>query len=60
MISMDEIGTIRTLTVYREAMSNLIQQYKGRVVDLVDRIDQLKQNPVVKHLIDTSRYPSSR
>jgi adenylate cyclase len=29
----DEETTIRTLTNYREAMSNLIQQYRGRVVD---------------------------
>ena len=28
-----EEGTIRTLTNYREAMGNLIQQYRGRVVD---------------------------
>ena len=33
LISQDEVGTIRTLTVYREAMSALIEQYKGRVVD---------------------------
>jgi len=29
----DEAGTIRTLTVYREVMTTLIQQYRGRVVD---------------------------
>jgi TolB-like protein/Flp pilus assembly protein TadD len=29
----DEEATIRTLTDYCEAMSNLIQQYRGRVVD---------------------------
>ena len=29
----DEEATIRTLTDYREAISNLIQQYRGRVVD---------------------------
>ena len=29
----DEETTIRTLTDYREAMSNLIQQFRGRVVD---------------------------
>jgi adenylate cyclase len=33
LMSQDEVGTIRTLTTYREAMSSLIQQYKGRVVD---------------------------
>ncbi|NIM93289.1 MAG: guanylyl cyclase, partial [Anaerolineales bacterium] len=33
LISQDEIGTIRTLTAYKEAMSSLIQQYKGRMVD---------------------------
>jgi adenylate cyclase len=32
-MSQDERGTIRTLTSYKEAMSNLIQEYKGRVVD---------------------------
>ena len=29
----DEVGTIRTLSVYRDAMTRLIQQYRGRVVD---------------------------
>jgi len=33
LMSQDEVGTIRTLTTYREAMTTLIQQYKGRVVD---------------------------
>jgi class 3 adenylate cyclase len=32
-MSQDERGTIRTLTAYKEAMSSLIQEYKGRVVD---------------------------
>jgi class 3 adenylate cyclase len=29
----DELATIRTLTLYREAMISLIEQYQGRVVD---------------------------
>ncbi len=29
----DEAGTIRTLTTYREAITTLIQQHRGRVVD---------------------------
>lgn len=29
----DEVATIRTLTSYREAMSALIQQHRGRVID---------------------------
>jgi TolB-like protein/Tfp pilus assembly protein PilF len=29
----DEVATIRTLTAYREAMTSLIQQHRGRVVD---------------------------
>ena len=29
----DEEGTIRTLNTYKEAMSNLVQQQRGRVVD---------------------------
>jgi adenylate cyclase len=29
----DEVGTIRTLTAYREVMTTLIQQHRGRVVD---------------------------
>jgi class 3 adenylate cyclase len=29
----DEQATVRTLTDYRKAMANLIQQYRGRVVD---------------------------
>jgi len=33
LMSQDERGTIRTLTAYREAMSTLIEEYKGRVVD---------------------------
>ena len=33
LMSQDERGTIRTLTTYKEAMSSLIQEYKGRVVD---------------------------
>jgi len=33
LMSQDERGTIRTLTAYKEAMTNLIQDYKGRVVD---------------------------
>ncbi|NIS60749.1 MAG: guanylyl cyclase, partial [Proteobacteria bacterium] len=33
LMSQDEVGTIRTLTAYKEAISSLIQQYRGRVVD---------------------------
>jgi adenylate cyclase len=33
LMSQDERGTIRTLNAYKEAMSVLIQEYKGRVVD---------------------------
>jgi adenylate cyclase len=33
LMSQDERGTIRTLTAYKEAISSLIQEYKGRVVD---------------------------
>lgn len=29
----NEVGTIRTLTTYREIMANFIRQHKGRVVD---------------------------
>ena len=29
----DEAGTIHTLTAYREVMTTLIQQHRGRVVD---------------------------
>ena len=29
----DEVATIRTLTAYREVMTTLIQQHRGRVVD---------------------------
>jgi len=32
-MSQDEDTTIRTLTTYRNAMANLVQQYQGRVVD---------------------------
>jgi len=34
LMDVDEEATIRTLTSYRTAMSNLIQQYRGRVVDI--------------------------
>ena len=33
LMSQDEVSTIRTLKDYREAMSGLIQQFRGRVVD---------------------------
>lgn len=33
LMSQDEASTIHTLIVYKEAMSNFIEQYKGRVVD---------------------------
>ncbi len=33
LMSQDELGTIRTLTAYKETMSTIIEQYKGRVVD---------------------------
>ena len=33
LMSQDERGTIRTLTAYKQAMSSLIEEYKGRVVD---------------------------
>ena len=33
LMCQDERGTIRTLTAYKEAMTILIQEYKGRVVD---------------------------
>ena len=29
----DEEATVRTITTYRTAMTHLIQQYRGRVVD---------------------------
>jgi adenylate cyclase len=33
LMDLDEETTIQTLTAYREALSNLIQSYRGRVVD---------------------------
>jgi adenylate cyclase len=33
LMSEDEVGTIRTLNIYKEVMANLIQQHHGRVVD---------------------------
>jgi adenylate cyclase len=35
LMSQDEVGTIRILTAYREAMTTIIEQYKGRVVDSI-------------------------
>lgn len=33
LMGADEEGTLRTLTIYREAMADLIQQDRGRVID---------------------------
>ncbi len=33
LISLDEVETVRTLTSYRETMSELVVQHRGRVVD---------------------------
>ncbi len=33
LMGQDEVATIRTLTTYREAISDLIERYQGRVVD---------------------------
>jgi TolB-like protein/class 3 adenylate cyclase len=33
LMSQDEFGTIRTLNAHKEAMSTIIEQYRGRVVD---------------------------
>jgi adenylate cyclase len=33
LMGTDEVATIRTLSAYREVMSSLIRQYRGRVVD---------------------------
>ena len=33
LMSQDELGTIRTLTAYKEVISRIIGQYRGRVVD---------------------------
>jgi adenylate cyclase len=33
LMAEDEVSTVRTLTAYREAMTSLIQQHGGRVVD---------------------------
>jgi len=35
LMSQDERGTVRTLNEYKDAMSKLIQEFKGRVVDAV-------------------------
>jgi adenylate cyclase len=33
LMSQDEVATVQTLTAYREVMTGLIQQHRGRVVD---------------------------
>jgi TolB-like protein/class 3 adenylate cyclase len=33
LMSQDEVGTVRTLNAYREAIGGIIQHYRGRVVD---------------------------
>jgi len=35
LMSQDEVGTIRTLDAYKNAMSEMVVQYKGRVVDSI-------------------------
>ena len=35
LISQDDVGTIRTLTAYKEAMKALIARYRGQVVDSI-------------------------
>ena len=47
-MSQDERGTIRTLTTYNEAMSMLIQEYKGRVVDSPGDIHPLLSHKVMR------------
>ena len=33
LMSQDQVGTIRTLNTHREIFSDLVRQYKGRIVD---------------------------
>ena len=33
LMSQDDVGTIRTLTAYKEAMETLVRRYRGQVVD---------------------------
>jgi len=33
LMERDELETIRTLTAYRSAVSDLVQQYRGHIVD---------------------------
>ena len=33
LMQADEVGTVRTLTAYRELMATLIREHRGRVVD---------------------------
>jgi len=35
LMSQDDVGTIRTLSAYKEAMEVLIKRYRGRVVDAI-------------------------
>jgi len=35
LMSQDDVGTIRTLTAYKEAMGGLIERYRGQVVDAI-------------------------
>jgi len=35
LMSQDDVGTIRTLTAYKEAMETLIRRYRGQVVDAI-------------------------
>ncbi len=35
LISHDDVGTIRTLAAYKEAMETLIRRYRGQVVDAI-------------------------
>jgi adenylate cyclase len=35
LMSQDDVGTIRTVTAYKEAMETLIKRYRGQVVDAI-------------------------
>jgi len=44
----DELGTIRTLTAYRDAVTNLMLLHRGRVVDAPgDNIYEIDQKQIM-------------
>jgi len=48
LMSQDQVGTIKTLNTHRKAFANLVQKYRGRVIDNpVDEILAERKSPSI-------------